>query len=308
MKMTKILLHSSLVVLVIALTAGCASQKTWVYHANSYPPAAMNTGKKVVVLPFEDARENVNHNLSGLYAIPLMPYGWQTLNTPEGIQYHTTTGMWLNYKPTEDFPKALAEDLRNTGLFSDAYFDFRREGSDYAVEGKILSTKYEGRTLSYGLSVYGPDLWLIGFPCAWTENNLSLQLSLVNSRTDKTLFEKTYTAPPEKAFSWIYVIRNDFNYPDMMAEVDKQFCQDISPIVVEAAKQEQAREAAAKAHAEAIKQQQAREAAARQQKAKEEAMKRQQAQAQAAKPAQADTAAQPQTQTPAKATVSQESK
>lgn len=300
MKKAKIFVQTSLVTLVVALTAGCASQKTWVYHPNSYTPAATNTGKTVAVLPFEDARSNVNHNMWAMSMVPLMPYGWQNLSSPEGIQMHTTSGMWLNYKPTEDFAKALAEDLQNTGLFSDAYFDYRREGSDFAVEGKILNTQYIGRTITYGLSAYGAYLWLVGFPSTWTENQLSLELSLVNSKTDKTLFTKTYTAPPEKRLSWIYVIKNDFEYPDMLREVNKEFCQDIKPVVLEAAKQQQAREAAAKAKAEAIKQQQAREEAARQLKAREEAIKQQQAQKQAAKQAQAEAAKQQQAQ-PAKA-------
>jgi len=94
-------------------------------------------------------RENKNENLSGICFIPLVPYGPQNLNSPEGLSMHTTSGMWLNYKPTEDFPKALAEDLRSTHLFSDAFFDYRREAGDYAVKGKILSTKYVGRTFTY---------------------------------------------------------------------------------------------------------------------------------------------------------------
>ena len=276
--------QTSLVILAIAFATGCSSQKTWVYHPNSYPPAAMSTGKKVVVLPFEDARPNENHNLYGLYVIPLMPFGWQTLDSPEGIQMHTTSGMWLNYKPTEDFPKALAEDLRSTGLFSDAFFDYRRENSDYAVEGKILSTKYIGRLITYGLSVYGPDLWIIGFPAAWSENDLSLDLRLVDSTTGKAVFSQTYTADPETTLSWIYDIQNDFNYADMLAKINKQFCQSIQPIVVQAAQKEQAQAA------EALKKQQAQEEAARQQKVRDETIRQQQAQEQAAKQAQADAA------------------
>jgi curli biogenesis system outer membrane secretion channel CsgG len=236
-KIGGIMLLAIVAICVSLLATGCTTQKTWVYHANSYPPAVASTGKKIAVLAFEDGRPNVNQNMWGMYALPLMPFGWQTLDTPEGISRHATTGMWLNFKPTEDFPKAVAEDLRNTGLFSDAFFSYAREGSDYAVEGKILSTAYSGRIISYGLGFYGPDLWIIGFPATWTENDLSLELRLVNSATDETLFSKTYTANPRTNLSWIYYINNDFNYSEMMAEVNKQFCQDIEPIILKAAQQ-----------------------------------------------------------------------
>jgi curli biogenesis system outer membrane secretion channel CsgG len=94
--------------------------------------------------------------------------------------------------------------------------------------------------ITYGLSIYGPDLWIVGFPMAWTENNLSLELRLVDSKTDKTLFSKTYNATLQKTLSWLYVIRNDFNYADMLGEVNKQFCHDLEPVVLEAAKEEPA--------------------------------------------------------------------
>ncbi len=217
--------------LVIALGTGCSSEKTWVYRANTYSAPAVTSAKTVAVRPFDDMRVNENNNLWGLYALPLMPFGWQTLNTPEGVQMHTTSGMWLNFKPTEDFPKALAEDLRNTHLFTDAYFDYRSEAGDYAVNGKILSTKYTGRIISYCLGFYGPDLWLIGLPSCWTQNELSLQLSLVDSKTKKELFTKIYTADPQSHLAWLYYISSDFNYAEMLQDLNKQFCDDIQPII-----------------------------------------------------------------------------
>jgi uncharacterized lipoprotein YajG len=72
--------------LAVVLCTGCATQKTWVYHSNSYTPATRDTGKSVAVLAYEDARENKNVNLVLLYLIPVMPFGWQDLNSPEGIQ------------------------------------------------------------------------------------------------------------------------------------------------------------------------------------------------------------------------------
>lgn len=225
----KTLIRSVCLALVIGFASGCASEKTWVYHSNSYPLTTASTGKKVAVLAFEDGRENKNQNMWGIYMIPVVPYGWQHFNAPEGAQMHMTSGLWLNYKPTEDFPKALAEDLRKTGLFSESFFDYRKGNSDYAVSGKILNTKYDGYIISYGLSVYGPLLWFIGLPAASVNNELSVELSLVDCKTDRPLFSKVYTATPRKAVSWLYVMKDDFNYSEMLAEVNKQFCTDIVP-------------------------------------------------------------------------------
>ena len=215
----------------VIMTVGCANQKAWVYRANSYPAPAASSGKKVAVIAFTDARENKNSNAAMMYLIPLMPCGWQNLNAPEGVSMHMNSGAWVNYKPTEDYPKALAEDLRNTGLFADAFFDYRKENSDLAVTGRIINTKYTGYLISYGLSAYGPLLWLVGFPCGSTQNELSVELNLVDSKSDQALFTKVYTATPRKDVSWIYVLKDDFNYAEMLAEVNKEFCLDIQPVV-----------------------------------------------------------------------------
>jgi hypothetical protein len=239
MNNTKIILQSLLIGAVVAITAGCSSQKTWVYHANTYPAPAASTGKKVAVLPFEDGRTNINHNEAMLALLPLIPYGWQHLDTPEGISAHIDSGLWLNFKPSEDFPKAVAEDLKNTGLFSDSYFAYQREGSAYAVEGTILNTRYDGYMITYCLGADGVYLWFLGFPAGRTENQMSVDLRLVDSSTGETLFSKTYTAAPKKDVSWIYDIKNDFHYADMMSEINLQFCHDIEPIVLKANKGQQ---------------------------------------------------------------------
>ena len=225
-------LQITLSCLTLACACGCANQKAWVYRSNSYSPPAFTTAKTVSVQAFEDGRENRNNNAWMLYMIPVMPCGWQTFDAPEGSPMHMTTGQWLNYKPTEDYAKALAEDLQKTGLFTDAFFDYRSTASDYAVKGKIVSTKYHGVIFSYGLSVYGPLLWVFGFPAATASNELALELSLVDSKTHKPLLSKVYTATPRKNVSFMYVMKNDFNYPEMLAEVNKQFCQEIPAVLL----------------------------------------------------------------------------
>jgi hypothetical protein len=183
--------------------------------------------KTAVVLPFEDDREDINSNDFLLYAIPLVPFGWQDLNVPEGAQMHLTSGLWINYKPTEDFAKALAEELENARLFNETHFDFGRGTADVVIHGKILNTYYQSKILSYGLSVYGPMLWLLGLPAGTFTNQLSVELSCSDPRNSQVIFSKKYDIPPEGKVVWIYTLPSDFNYAEMLKQVNQQFVGDL---------------------------------------------------------------------------------
>ncbi|NOY69335.1 MAG: hypothetical protein GXP53_07575, partial [Deltaproteobacteria bacterium] len=50
--------------------------------------------------------------------------------------------------------------------------------ASYFISGSILSTQYKGKLFSYGLSVYGPVLWFIGFPATTIQNELSVEMAL----------------------------------------------------------------------------------------------------------------------------------
>jgi hypothetical protein len=112
-------------------TIGCADQKAWVYRPNEYQQTRMNVApqKVAVVLPFDDQREDTNHNRIPLCMIPLMPFGWADCSAPEGATAHVTSGLWVNYKPTEDYEKALAQELTQTGQYKQAYFSFNNQGA-----------------------------------------------------------------------------------------------------------------------------------------------------------------------------------
>ena len=210
------------------LVAGCSEQKAWVYHPNDYQQAKTNAPQKVaVVLPFDDKREATNHNRLMLYLIPLMPYGWADYPAPEGATMHVASGLWVNYKPTEEFAKALAQELTDTGRYKEAHFSFGNDNADYVFKGQILNTDYHGTMISYGLCVYGPLFWLIGLPAGTVDNNLSISVACVDTHTNSTVFQKTYSAPPYHAMAWIYDMPNDFTYPDMLKDVYSQVTNDL---------------------------------------------------------------------------------
>lgn len=216
-----------LLFVVLLFSSGCATQKSWVYSSNSYSEPASTINKSVAVLPFQDNRPNINSNYVAMYMIPIMPFGWQTLDVPEGQQMHIYSGMWVNYKPTEDYPKALAEELNSSKLFKEAFFDFKKGDSDFTVKGEILTTRYSGKIITYCLSVYGPMLWFVGFPSGTVTNELSIVLSLIDNQSNDVILSSTYTAPEYSKVGWLYVIPHDFNYPAMLKGLYKQFIEDV---------------------------------------------------------------------------------
>ena len=214
------------VIIVASLLSACASQRAWVYQPIGQRMGAPRP-QRVVVLPFKDGRPNENRNRLLLYLIPIVPYGWANYEVPEGMQQHITSGLWTNYKPSEDYPKALAEELRNSAMFRESYFDFKEGDADLAIQGTIHSTRYDGKILSYGLSAYGPLLWFIGLPAGTASNDLSVELTCVDLKTGQTLLTRRYDAPQYHKTSWLYSMANDFNYPTMLADVYRQFTADL---------------------------------------------------------------------------------
>jgi hypothetical protein len=212
----------------MVVLVGCATERSWVYTPNHYANSNASSNNKIVVLPFNDARQNENSNHILMYAIPLMPFGWADFEVPEGVQQHITSGLWVNYKPTEDYPKALAEELRSAHLFKDAYFDFKAGDADLVIRGTLRSTKYSGKIYSYGLSLYGPLFWFFGLPAGSAQNDLSVELSCDDAKSGRTLVTREYRAPTYSATSFLYVMANDFDYPELLADVYKRFTDDLA--------------------------------------------------------------------------------
>lgn len=209
-----------LIMLLIFILSGCANQKAWVYQAEPRVYHAPILNKSVAVPPLADQRENSNTNAFLMYLIPLMPMGWQNLNAPESIQMHMNSGLWL-FKPSEDFAKAIAEELNNASMFKEVFFTHRPSEAELTLRGKILSTKYEGYLFSYGLSVYGPLLWFFCFPATSVSNDLALQLQLVDSKTEEILWEQSYKKE-DSHVSIFYYLQSDFMYDMFLKEIMKE--------------------------------------------------------------------------------------
>ena len=209
-----------LTILLFLTLAGCSTQRAWTYKAEPAVRMASIINKTVAVSPLSDGRENVNTNAWAMYLIPLMPFGWQDLKTPEGVQMHLNSGLWL-FKPAEDFAKAIAEELNNSGIFKEVFFTNRPSEGDLFIKGEIKATDYNGKMITYCLSFEGPLLWFIGLPKAHIENILGLSLQLVDSKTNEVLWQGSYEKK-EAHTSWIYALQPDFLYDRLLKEVMRE--------------------------------------------------------------------------------------
>lgn len=190
------------------ILSGCGTTGKFVYPANMRNLTQIKnsnfTNKTVAVLPFDDLRSDENDSSTMfLYLIPLMPYGWINYNRPEAARIFLTIDTFT-FNASEDLSKAAALSLRRSKMFKDAWFTFGGEKyrADYVLKGEIISTKYKGRIYTYGLSVAGALLSIIGAPAGTSENSLAVNFSL-HDKNDKTLWKYSFDKK-EHIWQWLY--------------------------------------------------------------------------------------------------------
>ena len=137
------------ILLIILLCSGCASPRGWAYKGlQPLSDRSPILGKSVAVVPFTDSRPIQNSNNALLYLIPLMPYGWQELNTPETVDRHLASGLW-QFKPTEDIAKAVASEISNRRIFKEAFFTYSL-GTFSTAEVVFVNRAARGQVIVYG--------------------------------------------------------------------------------------------------------------------------------------------------------------
>ena len=194
---------------------GCSSARTWTYQASPFTDRLRIIEKTLAVTPLNDLRRPENNNKILMYLLPLMPYGYQDLEQPEGVNAHVTSGLW-QFKPTEDIAKALAAEIHNSNIFQDAFFTFRESEGDFVLRSSLISTSYNGKVYSYGLSAYGPLLWYVGLPAGSVTNQLTIKLMLVDRTTNKQIWERDYQYLHDAGVFWLYALPEDFHYDKIL--------------------------------------------------------------------------------------------
>ena len=208
-------------ILAVSMMAGCATQRAWTYRVEpNVRTTAPVINKSVVVHPLFDGREYINENNRLMALVPIVPYGWQDLKIPEAVQMHVNSGPWL-FKPSEDLAKAIAEELDHSGIFKEVLFTNGPGEGELFLRGEVKSTGYHGKLMTYGLSITAPILWLFGLPSGYVKNVLGLSIQLVDTKTNKVVWEGTYEKREEHA-DRIYVTKSDFLYDRLLKEIMKE--------------------------------------------------------------------------------------
>lgn len=218
------------------LEIGCSSARTWTYQVAPFTDRQRSMEKSLAVPPLNDLRRPENDNRVLMYLIPLMPYGWQDLEQPEGVNIHITSGLW-QFKPTEDIAKALAAEIHSHNIFRESFFTFRESDADYVLRGSLTSTKYDGKMFSYGLSAYGPVLWFVGFPSGSLMNRLAFKLELVERQSNKHIWEQDYSFDYDAGVFWLYSMPENFYYDKALKQLVPKILADLEASIKKGAQQ-----------------------------------------------------------------------
>jgi hypothetical protein len=202
---------------------GCGTTAKFVYPADGRNLIQLGEKpayeKKVVVTPFEDLRGDNNQSSTYfLYLIPLMPFGYGEYERPDAARMFNTI-VEFEFNASEDLAKAAAYSMRKSGLFKDAFFTFGgdKDKAQLLLEGKMFSTTYKGTMWTYGLSAYGPLLWIFGLPAGTSSNTLTLGLKVTDLSTGNMLWEKRYDVEHKIVQGLYYKFGHDVKgYPYLM--------------------------------------------------------------------------------------------
>lgn len=172
--------------MIVSLTiTGCLGSRDW-----QYPPPPDNTyldttadqsvGGSLVVVSLEDKRGTEVREQYWAAVIPFVPHASTTYDRPETIESVAPVDE-VTFSPTRDFARALADEIRKTNIFSSVTFvdqDQPVPPSDFILQGRLYSTRWERSISTYGLGPAGTLLWVAGLPMGTTETEVEMFVAL----------------------------------------------------------------------------------------------------------------------------------
>lgn len=215
-----------LLVFLFFFLSACAPVQGWKYTSEPKIYKKQDSNLTVVIPSLRDERINENgEKASALLAlIPFVPYSTLSeFNIPESSPY-------LQFRPIEDFPKAITEELSNASIFKEVYYSDRTKEADLILVGTLKESRLKKSWTFYGLSLPGDLLWLFGAPVGWTNNDITIEFKLMDQEY-KTLFEKTYSANIEFNNGYWTNPHEIFRFEEGLKKISLELIEDIKMIV-----------------------------------------------------------------------------
>lgn len=160
-------LYPLTLVLLLNMFGGCASTKPQPYVPNPPDPQTAQTKLRVAVVEFEN--QSPPHRMKVGGSLGLIP----------GVLYEEM----FRAHPITNFGSCLAEELQASKLFQQVkYFPDWAAGYetfrdyDVIVSGNLRHDRRASYRTTYGLSVIGIYLWVLGVPMEWEERDVSFDM------------------------------------------------------------------------------------------------------------------------------------
>lgn len=228
----------TVVALFSVLLWACNTQAQWTYPidpAGLYGAPSGPSRLTVAVFPFKEERPVKNRSATmWIYLIPGAPYGWVNYERPEAARTFNTIAEY-GFQMDEDLGKAATRSLEESRLFQRVYFTLggEIEEADLILRGSTRRTRYRGTLITYGLSAYGPLLWLFGFPAGVSKNETELTLSL-QDKSNREVWTGTYKGSKSITQGLYYNFGNDtLNFAVLVQEAMNQAIKDLQPLLPE---------------------------------------------------------------------------
>jgi len=216
---------------ILAGATGCNNMPRFVYSDNVTTQSQVTIKKNLIVLPLKDGREMGEDQANWwLEVIPLLPYGYADYTFPETAKTFAQIHAF-RFTPCEDLSKAAMQSMKKSGLFADVKFmyasDEALKSGDYVLSGELKSVQYSGKKFTYGLTLAGPCLWLLGAPTGTSMNQLIFDLT-IQDKTGRIVWKYEYAQSKQLWQGFYYNVFKDCSmYSPMMAEAMQAAIKDL---------------------------------------------------------------------------------
>jgi|GEM_PF-862837 hypothetical protein len=160
----------------------------------------------LAVSEFKDLREGDNSAGPMFWSLcPLMPFGWTDYSRPENGSAMMNIGNY-QYNLLSELTRAAAVSFNTSHLFSNAYYAGQSVDelkSGLILSGEVYATRFDGKLISYGVSVAAPALWVVGFPATHLTSILNIKLTISHRSTGKVVWERQFQVE-DSSWRWAY--------------------------------------------------------------------------------------------------------